>query len=265
MAGIPYGIVCSRSGPLKGGRTRRFTGLLIAITLVISPVGIAAASAGAAALTSSPTVSVTPKKGLIGNQVLKVAGKGWTSNGEVAITLCAGTPQPSPGPCLALATEQPSRFGTWSLTYEPLIGSAPAVCQSACYFDATRGSVAVNVDMVVLSPSRTIVARKGPCCYLGQPTSEKGADFPAGDPVHIEVCSTSNGCDPTTDSQATASTTGVVKFTGFILDLTICSTGGGSCYLLATDTSYSNGPITVVDSFPVYCGPIACPSLLTRR
>jgi hypothetical protein len=145
------------------------------------------------------------------------------------------------------------------------VGRSPAVCQSACYVEASQGATVVDVDLTVLSPSLTIVAHKGDCCYIGQPTSVKGADFPPGDTVQIEVCSTSNGCDSDTHSEAVASRSGSVKFTGFDMSITICSTGGGSCYLLARDTSYANGPITVDQYFPVYCGPIACPPLITRR
>jgi hypothetical protein len=240
-------------------------GLIVAVVLVASPVSMAAASAAQPGSAAAATLSVKPDKGLVGNRILNIVGMSWSSASDVAVDICAGNPQPSGGPCLLIGTPQPSRHGSWAFKYEPLVGQPPAVCMSACYTEAAQDSTVVDAALVERSPSLTITARKGDCCYIGQPTSVKGSNFPVDDPVHIEVCSTANGCDSSTNAQAVASRNGAVKFTGFNMDITICSTGGGACYLLATDATYGNGPIYVTQYFPVYCGPIACPSLASRQ
>jgi hypothetical protein len=153
----------------------------------------------------------------------------------------------------------------WSGPASPVTSVRQRFARAAGYFQAGQGATVLSVDLTVLSPSLTNVAHKGECRNIGQPISVKGADFPADDPVHIKVCSTSNGCDPSTLSEVSAIKDGSVKFTGFEVDTTICSTGGGSCYLQATDASYSNGSLVVVQYFPVYRGPIARPPLTAGR
>jgi hypothetical protein len=221
--------------------------VLALVTLAFSPVADAAAT---------PTVTVKPNEGLVGNQTLKITGKGWSAASVVQVELCGGTPQSQSGQCLGLTPRQPSKHGMWKLSYEPLVGSSPAVCQTACFIEASQDTTVEDAALSVISPSLWFVARRGECCYIGQPISVRGSGFPAGDTIHINTCSGSEGCSVDGESQAVASGRGSVRFIDFTIDFSVCDEG---CYLLATDTSYSNGPITTTLSVPVYCGPIACP------
>ena len=220
--------------------------VLVLVALAFSPVAEA---------NVLPTVTVKPDKALVGNQTFNIAGQGWSASSPVQVDLCGGTPASPSGHCLALAPGQPSRHGAWKLAFEPLVGAPPAVCQSACYVEASQGSIVADAALTVVSPFVGVKAHKGPCCYIGQPISVQGGGFPVGDTVDLVTCS-SGYCD-SGGALAVATAKGSVKFTGFGIDWDLCSPGG--CYLQASDTSYGNGPLTAVLNLPVYCGPIACP------
>ncbi len=231
------------------GSIWRIAGLAIVLALASVAFAPVAGAAG------TPTLNVKPDKALVGNQTFNIAGEDWSPSSVVQVDLCGGTPQSQSG-CIDLMPQQPSNRGKWKLSYEPLVGSAPAVCQTACFIEASQGTTVEDTALTVLSPSLSYSARRGACCYIGQSISFRGAGFPAGDTIHINSCSSSEGCSADGASEDVARGNGSVKFTGFAIDWSVCDDG---CYLLATDSSYSNGPITATVNLPVYCGPIACP------
>jgi hypothetical protein len=246
----------SLSDSVRAASMARSAPRMAGIAIVLAFVGLAFAPVAGAAAT--PTLTVKPNVPLVGNQTLNITGKDWSSSSSVQVDLCGGTPQSQSG-CLDLTPQQPSKRGTWRLAYEPLVGASPAVCQMACFFEASQGTSVVDAAVTVLSPSLSYVARRGECCYIGQPISFKGAGFPAGDTIHINTCSSSEGCSADGASQDVASGRGSVRFTGFAVDWSVCDDG---CYVLATDPSYGNGDISASLDLPVYCGPIACPPSL---
>jgi hypothetical protein len=246
----------SLAGSVRAASMARSVRRMAGIAIVLAFVGLAFSPVASAA--STPTVTVKPNEALVGNQTLKIAGTDWSASSEVQVDLCGGTPQSQSG-CLELTPQQPSKHGAWRLSYEPLVGSSPAVCQTACFIEASQDTTVVDATLTVLAPSLSYVARRGECCYIGQPISFRGAGFPAGDTIHINTCSSSEGCSVDGASQDVASGKGSVSFTGFAMDWSVCDDG---CYLLATDPSYSNGYISATLDLPVYCGPIACPPSL---
>lgn len=116
------------------------------------PFAIPVSAATATTSPLTPTMTVKPDKGLIGNQTFRIIGKNWSSSSAVGLKLCGGTSKSPTGPCLVLPSPQPSRKGSWSATDEPVIGDPPAACKTACYFEASQGAALADVDLSVCLP-----------------------------------------------------------------------------------------------------------------
>jgi hypothetical protein len=94
-------------------------------TTVLALSALALSPVASVSPAGTPTVTIKPDKGLIGNQTLKIAGKNWSAASTVGVGLCGGTPQSESGACPTLAQQQPSAHGSSLLTYEPLVGRSP--------------------------------------------------------------------------------------------------------------------------------------------
>jgi hypothetical protein len=210
-----------------------------------------------AATLGTPTVTVKPATSLIGNETLTIRGTAWTASHAVTVDLCGGTVADPVGSCLPVGSPLASKHGSWSLAYEPVMDNSSSICQATCFVQATQGSTVADAGITALPPEILVRAHRGPCCYIGQVITVTAEGFPVGDPVQLELCS--SGCDPSTITRAVSNgPKGRVSFTGFEMNWDDCSDG---CALVATDTTYADGPVSVSDDLPVYCGPIACPPL----
>ncbi len=220
------------------------------------------ATANFTLVTKSPTLRVKPSANLIGNRSVLISGKNWPAGDDIQVYQCAEDPTTDPGSCIDAEDEVASPSGTWSVAYEPVVGQIENACAAECYIEATSGSTDLVSTLTFKTPSVEIKGQISDGIYLGQKVSIAVKNFPAGDPVTIEICSFSD-CDPSTEASETLGQGGNATFRGYFMNTSVCASGGEDCYILAQD-SVSNGPVAATEGFNAYCGPI-CGGFTTKR
>jgi hypothetical protein len=221
------------------------------------------ATASFTLITKSPTLTVKPSAGLIGNKSVHISGRNWPAGDGIHIDQCAENPTTDPGSCIYADDEVASNSGTWSVHYVPVVGEVDNACATECYIEATDGTTDVVKTLTFKTPSVEIRGGVSDGIYIGQRVSVVVRNFPARDPVTIEICSF-NDCDSDTEASKTLSSAGDATFGDYTMDPFVCSPDAEDCYLLAQD-SVSNGPVVATEGFAPYCGPIICPPDATKR
>jgi len=142
------------------------------------------------------------------------------------------------------------------MDYTPVNPQAPVSCNLVCYIEAEDGST-VLTSMLTFKPLSVfftpVEGDNG--YYWTQKVAVHVTGFPSGDPVTVELCTTSGTCDPTTSATIMTNRGGVGTVHSYYLNLGICSMSGSECAMLATDQSFS-GKAEAFFEFPAFCGPI---------
>jgi Putative Ig domain len=217
-------------------------------------------------VSASPTLTVRPSSGLVGNRSVRISGKHWWNGSPVQVNLCTSNPVLDPGSCSEIANVDTTHAGSWSVDDEPEIGQAPEACGTQCYVQAIQGGTDLTAGLEFNTPSVEIEPSTDDGYYDYQKVVVAVKNFPARDPVTIEICANSiDNCDSSTATSKAVSGRGDATFHSYLMNSTICSTGDPQCFLMAQDSAYSNGPIVAIEDFDAYCGPIVCGGFVRPR
>ena len=209
-----------------------------------------------ASLSGTPSMTVKPSANLVGNRVVHIKGKNWsTSNGGVNLYLCSPEP-PNGARCGIIGFSATMPNGSWSMDYIPMNPRAPVSCNLVCYIEADEGST-VLTSMLTFKPLSVfftpVEGSEG--YYWTQKVAVHVTGFPAGDRVTVEICISGGACDPDTSATIMTNTGGSGSLHPYFLNLGICAMGGGECSIFATDPSFFGGAEAFFD-FQAFCGPI---------
>jgi hypothetical protein len=234
-------------------------------------------------------LAVKPSTGLIGNKSVHISGKGWSFASPVQVDLCQeANPIFGPALCIQIGTESPTRHGAWRAEVLPPIAGPPPVCgadelsltaATDCYVQATQNTTDVIATLTYDSPSVELLPVEGSDGYFdAQTVSIKVANFPAHDPVSIELCVPSTGsCNVDNVRSASTNGRGKATFHSYGLNFGGDSMGNGECDLhticeiVAFDANYTAEPnygnyeVSAAEVFPIFCGPIVCGGFGPRR
>ncbi len=226
------------------------------IAMLLGGLGIAGAVSASAAATVVPTITITPNVGLTNGQDISITGTGFAPNTTLAGVECNGQASAAAGSvgCAIAAPDliMTSASGGFTSSFYVATGT---IGNGTCGTSAADALcfIAIGTESGTLLADASIAFGTGPGVSVtpstgltnGQSVTITGSNFTAGDSVYAVEClltaTTEAGCDTSTATPITVSSTGTLPSTTF--KVATGAIGNGTCG--TTVTNYASCIIEV--------------------
>ena len=263
-------------------KIKRVLSSAAAVALILGGLVLTAdALAASAATVVVPTITLTPDIGLTNGQVISLLGSGFTPGASLAAVECngsatgvAGCDTSSIDPITVTST------GTFTTTFSVLTGT---IGNGTCGINATDSlcfvAIGTTSDALVADASIAFVGGPGvsltPSTGLsdGQSVTVAGSGFTAGDTVYavecLETATSEAGCDTSTATPLTVSSTGMLSSTYFKvvtgkIGTGTCGTSAANYASCIVEVANASGGDRGVATIDFVAPAVASPPVATR-
>jgi hypothetical protein len=229
---------------------KKMTTTIVALAMMVGGVAAVGAMNASATTVSVPTITISPNLGLTSNQKVTITGSGFTANESSLVAVeCNGAATTEAG-CDIAAPAPLTVDANGNIAASTYVVTTGTIGNGTCGTSATDSTCIISIGSIAtgkLVTFATFSFASGPGLSVspstglanGQAVTLSGSGFTSSDSLYAVEClataTTPAGCDTSTATPITASSTGTLPSTSF--KVVTGTVGNGTCGTSATNYS----------------------------